>query len=107
MVEIFTTMNNPTQPINRRKVWIIDDEVDFCLLMKSYFLRKNYETHVFHVLSDALHSIRMNTPDVIFLDRDLCGNLADTQAQILEAAPNVRLIISGVHRHYNIADAFK
>jgi len=33
---------------------IIDNEVDFCLLLKGYFLRKNGEVYIYHTLSEGL-----------------------------------------------------
>lgn len=37
-----------------KKVLIIDDEVDFCLLLKGYFLRKKGEVYIYHTLSEGL-----------------------------------------------------
>jgi len=57
--------------MNQKKVLIIDDEIDLCLLLKSYFLRQDYEVHLSHSLADGLRNIREQDPEVIFLDNNL------------------------------------
>lgn len=60
---------------NKKKVLIIDDEVDLCLLMKTYLLRKNYEVHVAHTLSDGMEQVAETTPDYLFIDYNLPDGL--------------------------------
>ena len=52
----------------RKKVLIIDDEVDLCLLMKTYFLRKNYEVYIAHTLNDGITRLGQIVPDYLFID---------------------------------------
>jgi DNA-binding response OmpR family regulator len=59
----------------RKKVLIIDDEVDLCLLMKAYFLRKNYEVYIAHTLSDGLNRLGQIIPDYLFIDYNLPDGL--------------------------------
>lgn len=59
----------------RKKVLIIDDEVDLCLLMKSYFLRKNYEVFIAHTLKDGMKLLNDITPDYLFIDYNLPDGL--------------------------------
>jgi DNA-binding NtrC family response regulator len=56
---------------SRRKVLIIDDEIDLCLLLKSYFVRKNYEVYLSHTLEEGLSFIKSLNPNIIFLDNNL------------------------------------
>ncbi|MGN6569625.1 MAG: response regulator [Flavipsychrobacter sp.] len=56
---------------DRRKVLIVDDEIDLCLLLKSYFLRKDYEVFLSHTLEDGLAQLKLLTPDILFLDNNL------------------------------------
>ena len=54
-----------------KKILIIDDETDLCLLLKNYFLRKKNEVTVAHSLKEGeklLHNIH---PDILFLDNNL------------------------------------
>ena len=59
----------------RKKVLIIDDEVDLCLLMKTYFLRKNYEVHIAHTLNEGVAKIDEVQPDFLFIDYNLPDGL--------------------------------
>jgi len=56
---------------SKRKVLIIDDEIDLCHLLKSYFLRKNYEVYLSHTLEQGLSFLRTLQPEIIFLDNNL------------------------------------
>lgn len=56
---------------DRRKVLIIDDEIDLCLLLKSYFLRKNYEVYLSHTLEEGTSFLKTLQPDIVFLDNNL------------------------------------
>jgi len=66
-----------------RKILIIDDEIDLCLLLKNYFLRKNYEVYISHSLAEGLSAIDSFHPTLLFLD----NNLPDDQGW--EAAPAI------------------
>ncbi|HXS37595.1 MAG TPA: response regulator [Flavipsychrobacter sp.] len=55
----------------RRKVLIIDDEIDLCLLLKSYFLRKGSEVYLSHTLEEGISFLKSLQPDIVFLDNNL------------------------------------
>lgn len=54
-----------------KKVLIIDDEIDLCLLLKSYFLRKDYEVYVSHTLTTGIQQLNESIPDILFIDNNL------------------------------------
>jgi len=54
-----------------KKILIIDDEMDLCLLLKDYFVRKNYDVTVSHSLGDGENILNASHPDVLFLDNNL------------------------------------
>ena len=54
-----------------KKVLIIDDEKDLCLLLKEYFQNKNYEVTTASTLSDCKAIIDQVHPDILFLDNNL------------------------------------
>ena len=66
-------MDNQTNHFKR--VLIIDDEADFCLLMKNYFVRRNFEVHIFHTLEEGMKNIETIKPDILFLDNNLPDGL--------------------------------
>lgn len=67
----------------RKKVLIIDDETDFCLLLKNYFVRRNYEVHISHTLSDGMDTLESIHPDILFLDNNLPDGLGWEKAEFI------------------------
>lgn len=57
--------------MSRKKVLIIDDETDLCLLLKDYFDRKNYEVTMSHTLTDGKTLMQSLQPEILFLDNNL------------------------------------
>jgi len=57
--------------MHKRKVLIIDDEIDLCHLLKSYFLRKDYEVYLSHTLEQGVSFLKTLQPDIVFLDNNL------------------------------------
>lgn len=57
--------------MNRKTVLIIDDEEELCLLLKTYLVRKNYEAHISHTLSDGARQYTSLKPDILFIDNNL------------------------------------
>lgn len=66
--------------MSKKKVLIIDDEIDLCLLLKSYFLRKNYEVYLAHTLEQGIDFLRTIKPDMLFLDNNLPDGIGWTVA---------------------------
>ena len=56
---------------NKKKILIIDDEIDLSLLLKEYFVRKNYAVSVSHSLKEGRSVISSLLPEVLFLDNNL------------------------------------
>jgi two-component system OmpR family response regulator len=54
-----------------KRVLIIDDEIDLCLLIKSYLSKKNYEVHTAHSLTDGFKKLESVSPDALLLDNNL------------------------------------
>ena len=87
---------------NRRKVLIIDDEIDLCHLLKSYFLRKDYDVYLSHTLEQGLSFLNTLNPDVVFLDNNLPDGVGwEIAPQIARDYPHVQLyLISAYHPSY-------
>jgi two-component system, OmpR family, response regulator len=71
--------------MDKIKVAIIDDELDFCLLLENYFVKKNYEVHVSHTLSEGLITLETFRPDIVFLDNHLPDGLGWEKAEYILA----------------------
>jgi two-component system, OmpR family, response regulator len=97
-------MENQTQSVKR--VLVIDDETDFCLLMKSYFSRKNFEVHIFHTLAEGLKGLERIKPDIIFLDNNLPDGLGWEKTDFIRKLfPNARInLISAYQYDHSIAE---
>ncbi len=57
--------------VRSKKVLIIDDETDLCLLLKSYLTRKNYEVFLSHTLEQGMQALAEVHPNILFLDNNL------------------------------------
>jgi DNA-binding response OmpR family regulator len=76
----------------KSKILIVDDEVDFCLLLKAYLVKKGYEVFVANTLDEGMDTIRRNQPDIVFLDNNLPDGLGWEKAiEIRREFPNIKL----------------
>jgi len=83
----------------RMKVLIIDDEEDFCLLMKRYFVSKDYDVYIAHTLSEGLNRLEDITPDYLFIDYNLPDGLGwDKLPEMYKKHPKV---------HFHLISAFR
>ena len=82
------------------KVLIIDDETDFCMIMKGYFSRKNFDVFLAYTLQSGLFLLDDAKPDILFLD----NNLPDGQGwkyveQIVEKNPHLKVFLISAHQN--------
>jgi DNA-binding NtrC family response regulator len=83
-----------------KRILIIDDEADFCLIMKLYFAKKGYHVSVASTLSDGLSKIKIDPPEILFLDNNLPdGNGWDSIGHIVELIPHIRAFLISAHRN--------
>lgn len=79
---------------NQKKILIIDDEPDLCLLMKSYFVRKNYDVYSAATLQEGLVKMEEVLPDILFLDNNLPDGIGWTRVEsFLHVNPSLRLFL--------------
>ncbi len=90
------------------KILIIDDEEDFCMIMKSYFERKGLEVFLAFNLSDGLNSIKEINPDILFLDNNLPdGEGWGKTSDIINENPSLKInLISAYKEKTNEYDTF-
>ncbi len=65
----------------KRKVLIIDDEADECLLISAFLAKKNYEVKCAYTLDDGLKKLGAENPDVLLLDNNLPDGLGWSKAE--------------------------
>lgn len=83
----------------RKKVLIIDDEVDLCLLLKTYLKRRNYDVYYSHTLKDGMMQFQQVLPDIVFLDNNLPDGFGwEKASSLLEKYPDLQVhLISAYH----------
>lgn len=83
----------------KKKVLIIDDEVDLCLLMKTYFLRKNYDVYIAHTLTDGVARLDEVHPDYLFIDYNLPDGLGwDKLPELYQKYPDMQFHLISAFR---------
>jgi two-component system OmpR family response regulator len=55
----------------KKKILIIDDEYDSCLLLKTYLVSKNFDVDMAYTLNEGLKKLGNSHPDILFLDNNL------------------------------------
>lgn len=84
----------------KQKVLIIDDEVDFCMIMKNFFTRKGYDVLSSYTLEEGISNLREKPFDILFLDNNLPdGNGWDNIGKIVEIVPQIRAYLISAHRN--------
>ncbi|RAW01771.1 response regulator [Pseudochryseolinea flava] len=77
-----------------RKVVIIDDEQDLCLLIKSFLLQRDLLVFTAHSLVDGLKMIRDIVPDILIMDNNLPdGSGWDNLNLVRGIIPNCKIIL--------------
>ena len=61
--------------MSKKKILIIEDEFELCMLLKLHFLEKGYEVEMVYNLKDAKERIKTYNPDIVFLDNNLPDGL--------------------------------
>src|SRR5215212_7290543 len=81
------------------KILIVDDEPDYCMIMKNYFQEKNYEVLLADTLKEGLELIDKSSPDILILD----NNLPDGQSwphveKISQRSPSLKIYFISAYR---------
>ena len=80
--------------MSKIKVLIVDDEVDYCLIMKSYFEKKNYEVFLAFTLNEGIHKLQESNPDLLFLDNNLPdGSGWQRVEEFVEKFPHLKIYL--------------
>jgi len=87
------------------RILIVDDELDYCSIMKSYFQEKNYEVFLAGTLHEAMYHLEKNSPDILFLDNNLPDGMGWNHIDVMMGKkPGLRLfLISAYNQKLNSA----
>ena len=82
-----------------KKILIIDDEKDLCLLLKSYLSKRKHEVSVAYLLKEGIAKALEIKPDVIFLDNNLPDGQGWEMADWLQTQlPRLQIILMSAFR---------
>lgn len=82
-----------------QKILIIDDEIDFCLLLKTFLEKRNHEVYTAHTLRDGLSCLEQNRITIVFLDNNLPDGYGWKHAKsILDDFGPLRLNLISAHQ---------
>lgn len=85
---------------DKERILIIDDETDFCMIMKNYFLKRGYEALVAYTLKEGTRLLNDWRPQILLLDNNLPdGNGWETVESIVELNPQIRVYLISAHRN--------
>ena len=82
-----------------KRVLIVDDEIDLCVMIKLFLTKKNYEVYMAHTLSDGLKKMHSILPDSLLLDNNLPDGMGWNFAEnIQQTYPAMHItLISAYH----------
>lgn len=81
------------------KILIIDDEIDLCILLRHYFVQRQYEVRYAHSISAGMKMMTEWDPDILFLDNNLPdGTGWSYLSRFLSINPMLKIfLMSGYH----------
>jgi len=78
----------------KKRILIIDDELDICLLLQSYLRSQSFDTYYEQNLKSGLSALSKLEPAVLILDNNLPDGLGiDSITEIKAKFPNLKLLI--------------
>jgi len=87
-------------PINReiKKIMLIDDEIDLCLLLSEILEKNGYIVTSVNSIRDALNFLMEETPDLVILDLNLPdGDGMRVVPEIKKKSPNTIICIASAY----------
>ena len=82
-----------------KKVLIIDDEIDLCILLKNFLIRRHFAVETSHRLLDGLKQALAFYPDIIFLDKNLPDSQGWAKAEwLLEELPETEIYLISAYK---------
>ncbi len=82
-----------------KKVLIIDDEIDLCILLKNFLTKRHFAVETSHRLNDGIKQALNFDPDIIFLDNNLPDSQGWTKAEwLLNQLPNANIFLISAYK---------
>ena len=81
------------------KLLIVDDEMDYCQILKTYFQKKGCEVYLSHTLKEALEMLEQLHPDILFLDNNLPDGNGWQSVDIINANwPHLKIYLISAYK---------
>ncbi|MEJ8843810.1 response regulator [Lacibacter sp. H375] len=85
--------------MSKQKILIVDDEVDYCTIIKSYFQSRKQEVLVAHNLKEGVELLNREKPEILLLDNNLPdGKGWESVDEIVEKFPHLKIFLISAHR---------
>jgi two-component system OmpR family response regulator len=77
-----------------KRILIIEDEIDLCHLMKTFFVKRGFDVCMTHSIQEGLKMVKTVQPNALFLDNNLPdGNGWNYVDEILHDAPHCKITL--------------
>ena len=77
-----------------KKILIIDDEIDLCILMKNYFIKKEFTVYYANTLKEGMRLMEEIVPDILFLDNNLPDGIGWNKSDyFFSVNPSLHLVL--------------
>lgn len=87
----------------KKRVLIIDDEEELCMLMELVLERRHFAARSIHTLSGSMETIRDLKPDYIFLDNHLPDGLGiDFIRTFINNCPGAKIVMMTAHNEHKL-----
>ena len=86
--------------MEKTKILVIDDEEDYCSILKSHFTQRNCEVLLAYTLQTGLNCLAEAHPDILFLDNNLPDGDGWQQVNAIMAQyPLLRIYLVSAHKN--------
>lgn len=76
------------------RILVVDDEIEYCNILKNYLVKKNYEVDIALNGKEAVKKVETMKPHIVFLDIVMPEmNGTEVLIRIKEIDPNIKVIM--------------
>ena len=94
----------------KKKIFVVDDEVEICEFLQSFFEERDYEVSVAHSGDQAMEAIDKVQPHIVLLDVQMPGAMdgLETLKWIKHKYPQIKVImVTALETHDKIEKALR
>lgn len=81
-----------------KAILIIDDEIDLCLLLKEFFVRRNFSVRIANTVTEGMACLSDFEPNILLLDYNLADGVGWEQAPKIAAHyPEIFIVLMSAY----------